>query len=208
MPPQSKLHATRQRIIDAAAHVLSRKGLAGTKLTEVAAEAGTFAGSLYYHFKSKERLVEEVVLEGMNRNTEYVRTKVKQLGAKSSAEDRLKAAIHAHVDFLLQGDECSRAVARVYNDLPDDVRRGALSAYTTFDNMWRDLIQACQRSGPLNADLDLTIVRLLLLGMMKTSPDWYRPGRMSPEEIAGQVWTLFSAGFFNMAAEPVSQPAA
>lgn len=192
---ERKSDATRRRILESAAHVLRSRGLSGTRLTEIAAEAGIFAGSLYYYFKSKERLVEEVMLEGMNRNTRFVQLKVKQIDSGANPLLRLRAAIFAHVEYLLQGDECSSAVARVYQELPQDIKDRVTKAYTTFDNMWRDLLKACQRVGAINQELDLTVVRLLLLGMMQTVPGWYRSGRMSPQEISEQVWLLFSSGF-------------
>jgi AcrR family transcriptional regulator len=38
--------------------------LVSTQLSEIAAEAGAQCGSLYYHFESREELIEEVLLEG------------------------------------------------------------------------------------------------------------------------------------------------
>jgi AcrR family transcriptional regulator len=194
--PESKSETTRRRIVESAAHVLRNRGLSGTKLADIAAEAGIFAGSMYYHFKSKEHLVEVVMIEGMNRNTRYIRSKVKQLGARANPLAKLRAAIFAHVEYMLQGDDCSSAVARVFQDLPEDMRRRVTTkAYTTFDNMWRDMIKACASAGVTSPGLDATVVRLLLLGMLQTTPSWYRAGRMSPQEISDQVWKLFSAGF-------------
>jgi AcrR family transcriptional regulator len=49
--------ATRARLLDAAARVYARRGLAGATLDEVASEAGFTKGAVYAHFGSKERLL-------------------------------------------------------------------------------------------------------------------------------------------------------
>ncbi len=52
---ESKSARTRQRILDAAAHVLSVKGFAGgTRLSDVAEFAQLQAPAIYYYFSSRE----------------------------------------------------------------------------------------------------------------------------------------------------------
>lgn len=50
--PQS----TRERILDAALNIFSRKGYHDTRLDEIVAESHTSKGSIYFHFPNKERL--------------------------------------------------------------------------------------------------------------------------------------------------------
>jgi TetR/AcrR family transcriptional regulator, cholesterol catabolism regulator len=52
----SKSARTRSRILDAAAHVLSVKGYAGTRLSDVADYAELQAPAIYYYFASREDL--------------------------------------------------------------------------------------------------------------------------------------------------------
>src|SRR5439155_23143797 len=64
-----KSDATRRRILDATAQVLSREGFAGTKLSDIAAEARLKVATLYYYYESREALVEAVMVTG----SEHVR---------------------------------------------------------------------------------------------------------------------------------------
>ena len=61
----SKSARTRERILDAAAHVLSRKGYAGTRLSDVADQAEIQAPAIYYYFPSRDDLIEEVMWSGI-----------------------------------------------------------------------------------------------------------------------------------------------
>lgn len=47
---------TRERILDSALNVFSRKGYHDSKIDEIVQESGTSKGSIYFHFPNKERL--------------------------------------------------------------------------------------------------------------------------------------------------------
>ena len=47
---------TRERILDAALNIFSRKGYHDTRLDEIVDESETSKGSIYFHFPNKERL--------------------------------------------------------------------------------------------------------------------------------------------------------
>src|SRR5512139_1959430 len=51
---------TEQRILDAARTVFVRRGTAGARMQEIAAEAGVNQALLHYYFRSKERLASAV----------------------------------------------------------------------------------------------------------------------------------------------------
>lgn len=186
---------SRTRILDAAAATLRARGLAGAKLSEIAKIAGMLAPSLYHHFGSKDQLVEEVMMEGIYHNTRHIVSHVEVLGSGASPIQRLETAIRSHIDFLLTGDDYSSAVARVFDDLPDDMKKRVVAAYSGFDNYWRDLIVAAQKDGSANADLDPTVVRKFLIAMLNSSSSWYRPGKLGPAQIAEQAARMVINGF-------------
>ena len=186
---------TRRRILDAAAAVLREKGVNGAKLSEIAEISGMLAPSLYHHFKSKDQIVEEVVIEGIYRNTRHVIAQVESLGLSTPPERRLEEAIYAHVNFLLVGDVYSSAVARIFNELPDSSKQKALAAFTFFDNYWRDLITSVEMAGSSRTTINSTVARKFLLSMLDHSPDWFRTGKLTADQIARQACDTFLRGF-------------
>jgi TetR/AcrR family transcriptional regulator, cholesterol catabolism regulator len=185
----------RTRILDAAASTLRARGLVGAKLSEIAKIAGMLAPSLYHHFPSKDHLVEEVMMEGIYRNTKYIVSRVEVLGAEATSLNRLRAAIKAHIEFLISGDDYSSAVARIFEDLPDEMRRRVVAAYSAFDNYWRDLIVAAQSDGTASNSVDPTVVRKFLIPMLNSCSSWYRSGRLNPAQLADQAADLVINGF-------------
>ena len=57
----------RTRILDEAARLFLARGYAETTLRDIADAAGVKAGSIYYHFDSKEELLGEVLDTGIER---------------------------------------------------------------------------------------------------------------------------------------------
>src|SRR5215813_13730500 len=55
-PPHRRDGDTEQRILDAAHAVFVRRGTAGARMQEIAAEAGVNQALLHYYFRSKEQL--------------------------------------------------------------------------------------------------------------------------------------------------------
>lgn len=64
---------TRRQLLDAATAIFARRGIAGTSLADIAAEAGLTKGAVYSNFESKDQLVlaimEEHLIERMRNAT-------------------------------------------------------------------------------------------------------------------------------------------
>lgn len=184
----------RERIMESAAKVLRAKGMMATRLSEIAEGAGMLAPSIYYHFKSKDVLVERVMLEGIYRNTKYILAAVEAKTAGIDPVQRLRTGIRAHVEFLLSDDDYSSAVARVFPELPEEMRGRVLAAYAAFDNCWRDLIVA---ASPPGGTIDPRVARKFLIAMLDSAPMWYRKGKLKPAQIADQAADLFLNGYLS-----------
>lgn len=66
MPTKKKPQVTasperRRELLDTAAEVFAEQGYNATTVRKIADQAGMLAGSLYYHFDSKESMLEEIL---------------------------------------------------------------------------------------------------------------------------------------------------
>lgn len=194
--PGKKAMATRARILDSAAHTFRTKGYAGTRLSDVAAAADTQAGSLYYHFPSREELVEEVLRVGQERTSGYVRRRVAALPDDASCLDRLRAAIAAHLDSVLESGDYTAATIRIIGQVPEEIRKRRLHEQREYGMFWRGLVNDAHESGEIRTDVDSSVLRMLLLGAMNSVPDWFRPRRdgLSAAAFKQQFESLFLEG--------------
>ncbi|MEX0828089.1 MAG: TetR family transcriptional regulator, partial [Haliea sp.] len=116
-----KSGGTRQRILDAAAHLFREQGYSA-RLTDIAEEAGVKTGSLYYHFKGRDDLVDEVLRRAMDKLSDYVEAELATLPEDSTALDKLMAAVRADAKMALEVSDYSAANTRIFPVLSGDMR--------------------------------------------------------------------------------------
>lgn len=191
---QTKSERTRQRILDAAAACFSDLGYAGVTLRDIAERAKMKAGSLYYHFDSKEALVEEVLRVGQTAASTATRRAVSELGRNGDAIARLRAAITAHLTTILAESDYASADLRILAQLPEPIRERHLEQQREYGAFWAELFRKAVASGRLRRDLHLSVVRMLVLGALNGSVEWYREDGLTPAEIAEQVSAMVLEG--------------
>ena len=194
MARQTKSLRTRQRILDAAAACFSSLGYAGVTLRDIAERANMKAGSLYYYFDSKEELVEAVLRVGLGTAVAATRTAVEALGSDADPIDRLRAAIAAHLTTILAESDYASADLRILAQLPEPIRKRHLAEQRQYGAFWATLLRKAVASGRLRADLDLSVVRMLVLGALNWSVEWYRDDGRTPAEIAEHVSAIIFEG--------------
>ncbi len=180
---KKKSERKRQLILDAAAKIFRDKGYAGARMADIAAAAGTQAGSLYYHFKSREELVEEV----LDRGVDSVRAAVSRAIADEPDDapplQLIAAAVRAHIVASLAQDDYASANARIFGQIPGDIRDRHLKKQRAYGDDWRRLIQMAREHRQIDADRDPSATRMLILGTLNWCAEWYRPGRLPAEQV-------------------------
>jgi len=189
-----KSEQTRERLLDAAAKVFSDKGYAGARLADIAERAEMHTPGVYYYFPSKEDLVEEVLRVGVARACAYVEDRVAAVPQDGTALDRLRAAIEGHVLMVLEIGDYTSANIRIFGQVPDDVRARHLADQRAYGNVWRGLLEDARASGEIRPDLDLSVIRMLILGALNWTAEWYRPGAQTAVEVAREATTMICEG--------------
>jgi AcrR family transcriptional regulator len=193
-PTVSKSARTRQRILDAAASAFRRDGFASVTLKDIAERAGLQTGSLYYHFDGKEDLVDAILSAGTEGAFVATREAVEALGKRAEPLARLRAAIGAHLRVVLSEGSYASANLRILGQVPEAIREKHLRRQRAYGAFWDALLHDAAAAGAVRADLDLSVTRMLALGALNWSVEWYRKGRRSPSEIAAHATTLILDG--------------
>lgn len=165
---------TRRRILDAAAHVLSANGYAGARLSDVAREAELQAPAIYYYFPSRDDLIEEVMRFGVGGLAGHVRDALAELdGADPLA--RIDAAVAAHLEYQLTLSDYATAAIRNAGQLPEAIGKRYAAEAGRYGDVWRQLLKDAADAGLVDADLDLRAARMLVLGALNWSAEWWNP---------------------------------
>jgi AcrR family transcriptional regulator len=189
-----KAEATRQSILEAAARIFRRDGYSAARLTDIAAEIGMKAGSLYYHFGSREALVEAVMEIGTRRTHQAVLDAVAALPPDAGALARLEAATRRHLIMVLAQEDIASATIKLIWQAPAAVREKVLVEQRAYGDLWRALLEDARSAGAIRPDLDLSVTRMAIMGALNWAADWYHPGRLTPEDVAHDIAALVIGG--------------
>lgn len=187
---------TRQQILDSAARLFTRDGIAATSMRTIAQACGIQAASLYNHFESKDRIASEIFELGIARVTEALNKAMQQAGRDADFRTLLRAAIRAHLSaFFVYGDYTATHI-RNFKQAPAQVRATTIKARDKYERLWAALLRKGVTEGRLTRDVDLKLARLLLLGSLNWTLEWFRPtGRYSLARLSAVIERMFIDGF-------------
>ncbi|HWJ82479.1 MAG TPA: TetR/AcrR family transcriptional regulator [Nocardioides sp.] len=190
----SKSARTRQRVMDAAAHVLSVKGYAGMRLSDVAEQAELQAPAIYYYFQSREDLIEEVVWSGIADMREHLTRALDAAPEDLDPLERILLAVDAHLRHELELSDYATAAIRNAGQLPDELRTRFEAESRKYFSMWRDLFNRAAQDGALRADLDPYLAQMLVMGALNWAAEWWTPRRGSIDTVVRTAQTIVRNG--------------
>lgn len=186
----------RERTLIEAARLFSRYGYAAATLREVAKAANIKAGSIYYHFKSKEQILDEVLNTGIRVVFDEVRQRVEALPANATARERLTTAIEGHLSGLLRHGDFTSANIRIYGQIPISARNRHRSVRRAYGDYWDRLLQDTLESGELRKDCNTTMIRFFVIGALNSTVEWYNPKKGLFEDFVKLLSNLNFDGLF------------
>jgi AcrR family transcriptional regulator len=190
----SKSARTRERILDAAAHVLSRKGYAGTRLADVAEQAQVQAPAIYYYYSSREDLIEAVMHAGVAHMRAHVAKVLDELPPSTDPIDRILAAVEAHLRFELEVSDYTSAAVRNQGQVPAELRVRYDEESEKYGAMWRGLMDEARRKKRLRKGLDPWLAQMLVLGAINWTPEWWDPKRGSIDVLVANTQDVVRHG--------------
>ncbi len=199
---EAKSERTRRRILDAAALVLRRKGFAGARLSDIARVAGMQAGSLYYHFSSREELVAEVMRTGVAEVQARMQAGLAALPADASHRDRLATAIALHLTAVLEQSDYASATIKLFGQVPKDIQKQQLANERAYGKQWRQLLRDARDAGEIRGDLNLSAMRMMIVGALNWAVEWYHPEDGPAEDIARDFVEMVLHGLVPRGAAP------
>ncbi|MFE6922065.1 TetR/AcrR family transcriptional regulator [Nocardia sp. NPDC057663] len=195
---------TRERILDAAAHVLSVKGYAGTRLSDVAEYAELQAPAIYYYFPSREELIEEVMWSGIAEMVRHVQEVLDEIPSEVSPLDRIMMAVEAHLRHELELSDYATASIRNSGQVPEHLRARQLAEEASYGRIWRKLIKDAAAEGQIRRGMDLHVTQLLIMGSLNWTAEWWAPGQVPIDTVIRTAQSLIRSGFATDQPEPAS----
>ncbi len=189
----------RRELIEGAARLFRQQGFSATTTRDIAAAAGMQSGSPFYHFESKEALLAEVMLEGMQGALQRQNAALALLSANASARERLSTLVRNHFDVLLGPDsDFIPVMLYEWRSISAEQRGEVNRLKDVYEAAWSPVLEALHQQGQLAADPALA--RLMIFGALNWSAQWYvapsgrgakARGRASLDELTTSALQLF-----------------
>ena len=160
-----------------ASQVFAERGFAAATMREIAAGAGLHPSSLYYYFRSKEEMLEAIVIEANRISLDHLAA-VEAVGGAAPVAVRLYRIVHFDV----------RVLCELPYDIGEVLRMAALRE-ARFTQYWQDrrqlhdgveqLIAVGIADGSLRA-VDPCLASLTLLSNDEAVRNWFRRDEIDP----------------------------
>lgn len=181
---------TRERLLAATAKLLTEKGYSGTRLGDVAKLAEVQTPAIYYYYDSREALIEDVVRRGQQSAQQHVESALDNLPDDTSALDRIRCAVEEHLRVVLDLSDYTTAAIRNMGQLPEPMRKQLRKDHIKYGELWQKLFQDAQDNGEIRSDIDITAARLLIIGALNWTPEWWAPRVTDIDDIVAAAIAL------------------
>jgi AcrR family transcriptional regulator len=192
---------TRRQILDAAANLLRRNGYASTSLRDIATATGMKAGSIYYHFASKEEIAETVMAEGIDLVRDAVKRALAARPRDADPLENIEIAVRAHLQALHESGDYASANIRCFNHVPDEIKQRLRRVRERYNTDWRKLIGQARAAECLDTEIDDEALRYALFGAMNWTLEWLRPSGPLPDDLGAMFFRIL----FHGAARPLEE---
>lgn len=196
----------REIILDKAAELFARKGIAATTVRDIGEAAGILSGSIYHHFDSKDTIIDAIV-------SSYFDDLVTAYDAVVASDDDATEKLRALVRISLRTTETHPHASEIYqrdrNYLRDTPRFGyAKSAVASMRRAWLAVLEGGVAEGAFRDDIATKVLYPIIRDGLWRTVEWFRPtAAYGTERLADDCFAFFRQALSPPAPPPARPPA-
>ncbi len=153
----------RRAIISAAGSLFAEHGFAATGVQQIADAAGVNKAMLYYYFRSKAGLYDELISEGMKVISEAVR--IMEISKDLPIDERLKIFLTKYLSLASEQPELARIVFRETLGLGESMRKALAAKVRESAKRLAAVLESARLNGELKKDVDTSLCAYSIFGM-------------------------------------------
>lgn len=154
------------------------------------------AGSLYYHFDSKDALLTAILERGIEVMHDAF-DDAERAHADAAPAVRIEAHVRAHLSALYEHGPYTAAHVVTFRTAPESVRTRVVPTRDAYEARWTALLSELKAAGAIDDSVGVNVARLGLMGAMNSSVEWFDPQRGTLDSfataLADQFWNGVSA---------------
>ena len=176
-------------ILRRATELFERQGVTQTSFGDIAQAVGITREAIYYHFKSKEEILLQIILPQSSSLLMALRG---VQATENSSSDKLRQAVSTHLGSYNPQYLEMTVMLRDKHFLQDQAGLAKLrQIWRQYTAIWIQLIKEGQAAGEFNTTLDPELAANGILGMCNWVSRWYSPSQnIAIEEVSQTFFSL------------------
>lgn len=181
---QSKPATRLEEVLQSAANIFFAKGFHATSIEDVARDVGMLKGSLYYYIKSKDDLLFQLLLAGIEDGDAFI---ARQIDVSGDPVEQLERAVRAQIDYIIQNKVPFGLFLHEFDSLSGKRQHKLISVMSRYNSRFVELVRRGQQQGKL-IDGEPWLIVNGILGMCNWLYRWYDTEQVSGPEQVKQVF--------------------
>jgi AcrR family transcriptional regulator len=173
-----------EEVLQSAANIFFAKGYHATSIEDVARDVGMLKGSLYYYIKSKDDLLFQLLLAGIEDSDAFI---ARQIDPHGDPAEQLERAIRAQIDYIIENRVQFGLFLHEFDSLSGKRQHKLISVMSRYNSRFVELVRLGQEQGRIIQGEPWMIVNGIL-GMCNWLYRWYDPDQVADPE---QIKTIF-----------------
>lgn len=162
MKRETARESKRERIMEAAVQVFSKKGYHLTKMEEIAVAAGIGKGTIYEYFESKLQLLQQIMENSLRLYYEAIGEEDR---SRMSFEERMRIIMEGHFRFCLENKGLTRILFWDTQVLDEELRDWSYEVRREKEEQMRLIVEEAMAKGEIRR-ADPNLVTLMIVAVM------------------------------------------
>ncbi len=180
-----RARTTRERLLEAAAALFAERGYRTVTLDDIGGAVGVSGPAVYRHFKSKEKLLGELLVDVSERLLSNAKDRVNS--AKGQAE-ALIALVDFHASFAVENPALITVQSRELSSLASDEQHQVRRLQRNYVEFWADAIV---RAGRLERREEAIAAAHAIFGLLNSTPF---SGRLDDQRLRALLHSMALSG--------------
>jgi len=163
------MSSTKKNIRSAAARLFRKIGYKATSMRTIAKEVGIQAASIYNHYKSKQELLEDLLIEIAQLFTKGM-NEINQ--SSLSSEQKLERIIALHVRLTIEHTDAISLITGEWVHLEEMPRERFIQLRDEYEKQFLQIINKGKREGVFKK-IDTKIILFSILSTLRWLYSWY-----------------------------------
>ncbi len=188
----ARVDTDRERILSVAARLFRESGYDKTTVRQIAQACELLPGSLHYRYRAKEDILVDMMRVAIEKT---IRSIVDATINISDPLQKVRAALQAHIQVLMSGDDMVYVLLFEWRSLRGIARKEMISERDRYERYWDTMLDVLKVQGFIRQDIDVHLLRLIGLGAINWMATWYKEGgKYSLDEVGETLWSIISRG--------------